>query len=70
MASSTSCCDGTTGGDTRPIGLLLNITDEWELIRIGVEGSCLAIGELTNMGWKAALGAIVCGGDDVNADHG
>ena len=56
-------------GDIKPIGLLLNITDECVLIRIGVEGSCFVTGELTSSGGKAALGAIVCGGDEVSADQ-
>lgn len=57
------------GGDIKPIGLLLNITDECVLIRIGVEGSCFVTGELTRSGGKAALGAMVCGGDKVSADQ-
>ena len=57
------------GGEIRPIGLLLNMTDECALIRIGVDGSCFGTGELTNNGGKAALGAMVCGGDEFSADH-
>ncbi len=56
-------------GDIHPIGLLLNIKEECAPVWVGVEGSYFVTGELTKKGWKAALGAMVCGGEVLNTDH-